>query len=63
VPWGSSGLKAAERVQNLSPVLLARSAAGNRPMADVHAKVRSLIDAATNTDNLCAMPSGWMAWL
>jgi transformation/transcription domain-associated protein len=63
VPWGCSGLKAAERVQNLSPVLLARSAAGNRPMADVHAKVRSLIDAATNTDNLCAMPSGWMAWL
>ena len=63
VPWGASGDAAAERMRELSPVLVARGASTKGPAVDVHAKVRMLVEAATSQDNLAAMPSAFQAWL
>jgi len=63
VPWSFSGQEAAKRVQQLSPVLLTKISPQKGVSADVHAKVRSLVDAATNPENLCTMPSAFQAWL
>ena len=65
VPWRASGEEAASRMRELSPVLLTRAvpnkaAVGN---VDVHAKVQSLIDAATSADTMYTMPSAFQAWL
>lgn len=63
VPWEARGETAATRVRELSPLLLARAAPAKGASADVHAKVRSLVEAATSVDNLSAMPPAFQAWL
>ena len=64
MPWSASGADAAERVRELSPVLLARAAPAKAATAiDVHAKVHSLIEAATSIEAMCAMPSAFEAWI
>ena len=52
------------RMRELSPVILTRtSTAAKSSQVDVHEAVRKLVEAATNQDNLCAMPSSFQAWL
>ena len=64
VPWGTTGEAAAARVRELSPVLLTRSKKqGTEHKVDVHEAVQGLIDAATNIDAMCAMPSAFQAWI
>ena len=63
MPWEAAGEEAAARMRELSPALLSRAAPPKGPSADVHAKVRALVEAATSVDNLSSMPPAFQAWL
>ena len=51
------------RVASANRPVLDLAAPPKGPSPDVHAKLRVLIDQATDADNLSAMPSAFMAWL
>ena len=62
-PWSATGAVAAARMRELSPQLIVRAHHPKRHEADVHAKLRALIDQATSVDRLAEMPPAWQPWL
>ena len=63
VPWGTTGEAAAARVRNLAGAAHTEQKQGTEHKVDVHEAVQGLIDAATNIDAMCAMPSAFQAWI
>jgi hypothetical protein len=62
-PWSATGSVAAARMRELSPQLIVRKHYPKRHQADVHEKLRSLIDQATAPGSLAEMPPAWQPWL
>ena len=62
-PWSATGSAAAARMRELSPQLIVRKHHPKRHQADVHEKLRSLIDLATAPGSLAEMPPAWQPWL
>ena len=65
-PWTVDGATAAERVRDLSPMLVTRSVPIKGLAAatvDVHEKMRTLVSAATSRENLWGLPSAFQSWL
>ena len=55
-PWRATGSVAAARMRELSPQLIVRKHHPKRHQADVHEKLRSLIEQATAPGSLADMP-------
>ena len=50
-------------MRELSPQLIVRKHHPKRHQADVHEKLRSLIEQATAPGSLAEMPPAWQPWL
>ena len=61
--WSATGSVAAARMRELSPQLIVRKHHPKRHQADVHEKLRSLIEQATAPGSLAEMPPAWQPWL
>eukprot|EP00908_Phaeocystis_cordata_P015074 Transcript_26185.p2 GENE.Transcript_26185~~Transcript_26185.p2 ORF type:complete len:544 (+),score=249.13 Transcript_26185:705-2336(+) len=62
-PWSAPGSVAKARMRELSPQLIVRAHHPKRHQADVHEKLRNLIDQATSASSLSEMPPAWQPWL